>query len=295
MESDLIYDVGMCDGADTAFYLAKGFRVVAVEANPALVERNRARFSREIEDGRLIILNTAIGPAAGRAAFDVHTSNEHWSSIVTSRRPQMAGQYKTIDVECATLDAVVKQYGVPYYLKIDIEEADLCAIQSLDGLLERPIYISAEAHSSTIVDSLHRQGYRFFKLVDQATKNQLRMWPWGWREGRYVWLNFTDSHSGPFGEESPGQWLDRDQVLAEFFRLQSSGGLVWHDFHAKLPTAPRRSFNIRAYGSLPSTVLRLCGRSARTAAIRTAAWSLRRILSPKQYDRVKAWGGRTVR
>jgi hypothetical protein len=30
MESDLIYDIGMCDGADTAFYLAKGFRVVGL-------------------------------------------------------------------------------------------------------------------------------------------------------------------------------------------------------------------------------------------------------------------------
>src|SRR5690348_14857053 len=40
----LIYDVGLCDGDDTAFYLAKGFRVVAVEANPALVAAAKQRF-----------------------------------------------------------------------------------------------------------------------------------------------------------------------------------------------------------------------------------------------------------
>ena len=34
----LIIDVGMHNGDDTAFYLAKGFEVVAVEANAALVE-----------------------------------------------------------------------------------------------------------------------------------------------------------------------------------------------------------------------------------------------------------------
>ena len=31
--ADLIYDVGMHRGEDTAFYLRKGFRVVAVEAD----------------------------------------------------------------------------------------------------------------------------------------------------------------------------------------------------------------------------------------------------------------------
>ena len=42
MTADLIYDVGMHNGADTAFYLAKGFRVVAVEANPELVQASTA-------------------------------------------------------------------------------------------------------------------------------------------------------------------------------------------------------------------------------------------------------------
>jgi hypothetical protein len=36
---NLIYDVGMNDGNDTAYYLSRGFRVVAIEANPVLVEQ----------------------------------------------------------------------------------------------------------------------------------------------------------------------------------------------------------------------------------------------------------------
>ena len=32
----LIFDIGMNNGNDTDFYLAKGFHVVAVEANPFL-------------------------------------------------------------------------------------------------------------------------------------------------------------------------------------------------------------------------------------------------------------------
>jgi FkbM family methyltransferase len=233
LRPDLIYDVGMCDGGDTAFYLAKGFDVIAVEANPALVERNRMRFSRELEEGRLIIVNKAIGPTVGRTDFDIHTSNEHWSSIVADRRIRMAGQYKTIKVECTTLDTVIEQYGVPYYLKIDIEEADLDAVRSLDGLSERPKYLSAEAHSPEIVECLHRQGYQFFKLVDQGARSRMFTWPWKWREGRFVLQRFTGSHSGPFGEETPGDWLSRDEILAKYFDLRSRGKLTWHDVHAK--------------------------------------------------------------
>ena len=35
----LIIDLGMNDGSDTLFYLKKGFNVVAVEADPTLVDR----------------------------------------------------------------------------------------------------------------------------------------------------------------------------------------------------------------------------------------------------------------
>ena len=36
MDPKLVYDVGVHRGDDTAYYLHKGFRVVGVEANPAM-------------------------------------------------------------------------------------------------------------------------------------------------------------------------------------------------------------------------------------------------------------------
>lgn len=45
---DLIYDVGFNRGEDTAYYLRKGYRVVAFEANPDLVQEGAARFEREL-------------------------------------------------------------------------------------------------------------------------------------------------------------------------------------------------------------------------------------------------------
>nr|MBS9781973.1 hypothetical protein [Gammaproteobacteria bacterium] len=43
---NLIYDVGMCQGEDTAFYLKKGFTVIAFEANPELITQAKIKFAR---------------------------------------------------------------------------------------------------------------------------------------------------------------------------------------------------------------------------------------------------------
>jgi hypothetical protein len=45
--NDLIFDLGMHNAADTKFYLDKGFRVVALEANPALAGAAQSWLARE--------------------------------------------------------------------------------------------------------------------------------------------------------------------------------------------------------------------------------------------------------
>src|SRR5271156_4683019 len=55
--ASLIYDVGMNNGDDSAYYLRNCFDVVAIEAHPVLVEQARNRFAKEIDDGRLTILD----------------------------------------------------------------------------------------------------------------------------------------------------------------------------------------------------------------------------------------------
>jgi predicted RNA methylase len=60
VQPDLIYDLGMHTGLDTKYYLDKGFRVVAVEANPKLVERGHAQFADAIAAGKLHIVDRAL-------------------------------------------------------------------------------------------------------------------------------------------------------------------------------------------------------------------------------------------
>jgi len=51
----LIYDVGMHNGDDTAYYLWRGFRVVAIEPNPELVATAANRRSGSVKPIRALV------------------------------------------------------------------------------------------------------------------------------------------------------------------------------------------------------------------------------------------------
>src|SRR3569832_788261 len=51
----LIFDVGVCDGADSAYYLTQADKVVGVEASPVACAALRKRFEAEIAEGRYVL------------------------------------------------------------------------------------------------------------------------------------------------------------------------------------------------------------------------------------------------
>ena len=106
--ADLIADIGMHDGQDTDFYLKKGYRVVAVEANPELVEAGRQRFTHEIESGRLTIIHAAIGASAGPVKLFVNDRKTDWSSIHEHIAGRVEGGFLDFDVAIATPDMMGK-------------------------------------------------------------------------------------------------------------------------------------------------------------------------------------------
>src|SRR5712691_10350418 len=166
MIPDLIYDIGMHDGGDTAFYLSKGFHVVAVEANPVLVERARRQFAVDIEGGRLTILNVAVAPQAGPIEFWVNDKNEGWSSLERRAVSRQGTSCHPMMVEGRPFRDILAEYGVPYYLKIDIELADHYCLDDLQPD-DRPHYVSIEAVILEHLCRLHCLGYNAFKVIDQ--------------------------------------------------------------------------------------------------------------------------------
>jgi FkbM family methyltransferase len=127
VRSRLIYDVGMNNGDDCAYYLSKGCNVVAIEANPKLVQRARERFGQEIGDRRLFIEWVGIVDQPGNIPFWICDERDVFSSFDAARAGRNGLKCHPIDVECVTFDTILKKYGIPHYLKIDIEGASLTA------------------------------------------------------------------------------------------------------------------------------------------------------------------------
>jgi FkbM family methyltransferase len=274
-DPNLIIDVGMNDGSDTAYYLHCGYRVAAVEANPLLVSAAARRFQSEIADGRLRLLNVGIAETFGESEFWISEVNHQWSSFskeVATRRGATVLP-EPVRVHCCPLSAVVQEVGRPYYLKMDIEGYDAIGLESLSKGLAPP-YISVEfAHGMQmrLLQRLLDLGYFGFKLLNQVTFSDRRPifdYEVGLRAIRKLYRSappfcplirklvpradfdtfhetgtwrFPEGSSGPFGEQTYGHWMSSDRIVQRCSQLQraydKAGAVFWWDLHAIGPAS----------------------------------------------------------
>ena len=238
-KSNLVFDVGLHRAEDTRLYLAKRFDVVAVEAMPDLARRAGDELRDYVESGQLVIENVAIAEAAGQVPFYANPASE-WGTIRAEwaehndrlGSPSMS----SLMVTAVRFNDLLERHGVPHYLKIDIEGADLLCLEGLDPA-HPPTYLSIESEKVSWAGLVHEfdllewLGYRQFKVVPQH-KVRRQTPPTPAREGQYVPWTFSLGSSGLFGEEAPGRWLSRRQALAKYrpifarYRLYGDGGLL---------------------------------------------------------------------
>jgi FkbM family methyltransferase len=169
MTPDLIFDIGMHEGWDTAYYLARGFRVVAVDANPALCQATREKFSKEIAYGRLTVLNLGIAASRGDLDFYITRNKTDWSSFRKDFAERFDGDVEVVTIRCVTLDDLLTDFGVPYDLKIDIEGHDREAVVSLANWKnDLPRFVSVEATVGDFCQLMVPLGYQGFKIINQV-------------------------------------------------------------------------------------------------------------------------------
>lgn len=226
---DLIFDVGMHTGVDTEFYLRKGFRVVAVEANSDLTTQAKQKFDRDIAAGRLVIIPKAIASKPGLVNFWLNQTNDEWSSLTQEyvRRNARVGAASTATaVPAVRFSDLLRDHGIPYYLKIDIEGADHLCLESLHEFEYRPPFISVETSGTNdfgytfqLLAHLYLLGYRQFKLVNQYMHHRYTL-PNPPREGEFVEYRFPkNASSGPFGEETPGPWVSIEAIIEKYRKI----------------------------------------------------------------------------
>jgi FkbM family methyltransferase len=233
VQDDLIFDIGMSEGNDSEFYLAKGFRVVGVEADVKTYFELCQRFSKEISAGRLKIENFAASDSADNLVeFFHHDLYQGLSGLSRGRAEFKEGNFTSYFVSTINWPTLVARHGVPYYLKIDIEGAEAPFLSSMVGSDILPTYISVECYSLAPVEALYNLGYRHFKLVDQDAPGGFSL-PAIQQEGLQIdWPKF-DHSSGPFGRDLPeGPWLTLENFIPAWHAAMPAMKRTWFDCHA---------------------------------------------------------------
>jgi FkbM family methyltransferase len=246
-----IFDIGLYDGTDTAYYLSLGSRVIAVEANHRLVARAQQRFGAEIAAGRLTVVHAAISadttPVELILSADDLGSSSMFGDRVADRQP-----VGSITAPGLPILDLMKQYGVPDYLKVDIEGADRFCILHLTRDT-RPRYLSFEIGPDVeeLLEHLRSIGYTRFKIINQVRLRELaneaslrdrvvlrmaelfgvgepRMIR---RAGRFFAAGLC---SGPVPWKSDGRWYSGEETITRWRRARTRIGIPHYDIHAAL-------------------------------------------------------------
>lgn len=263
--ANTIFDLGFYDGADSRAYLSGGYCVVGVEADPDLVAQALQNFAVFVATGQLRMANVAIAPQGESSAWTVFYRNKcskEWNSFIKTvgcracQPPHavdmnMCEQVKVTSTDCM---GVFGTFGMPHYLKLDIEGAETGCFQALSRLpggMQLPQFVSAEITQLDYLDYLNNLGYKGFKLVRQdqlASATASTSGPWG--------ENALDCRTGPWWRDYAQTRLEFTQILAKDLNPHDPcpGGIMpihgspklaaaymWYDIHATLkqPVAAR--------------------------------------------------------
>lgn len=239
---NLVFDFGFYNGADSRAYLSAGLRVVAIEADPALVQAAHADAQMQtwLHAGQLMLVNTAIAPDGAQpwTTFYMNKCTQEWNSFYSSigcrtcppPHTESPTSCNAVQVQATTCATILQQHGVPQYFKLDIEGAESGCYAALAQLPEpvRPMLLSAEVGNAQLVETFHGLGYKSFKLVQQQSGIT---GAWG--------MNAKDCRTGNLWRSYLGVKAELTTTLAKpavpgDVCPGSLVGGVWYDLHASM-------------------------------------------------------------
>lgn len=228
MNAELIFDLGLHKGEDSEFYLKKGFKVVAVDALAENCDISAARLHEFIDKGNLVIVNKAVAEKDDeKITFYKNLKISVLGTVhpdIVKRNNGFGTTSVPIEVDTVRLDSLIRRFGMPYYLKMDLEGSDLLAVRQLKALGAVPKFLSMESDKISwkkLVEectTLRDLGYTKFKVVNQqwVTGQQCPTSP---VEGNYISHRFELGSSGLFGRELPGDWITYEECLRKYKKI----------------------------------------------------------------------------
>jgi FkbM family methyltransferase len=154
---NLIFDIGANVGGKTDVFLRLGARVVDVEPDDACFRSLEERFLKlRIHPRPVTIVNRAVSDRRGTEEMlidgpgsAVNTLSPKWAETLKQDKEHFEHanfglEFKqTKLIETTTIDELIAQHGVPFFIKIDVEGHELNALR---GLHQPVPYLSFEVN-----------------------------------------------------------------------------------------------------------------------------------------------------
>jgi FkbM family methyltransferase len=167
---ELVFDIGAHVGNRTRALTSLGCRVVALEPQPHVAATLRTLVGRRAD---VTVVEAAVAAVPGRAMLSVSERTPTVSTLADGWRAEREGETgfaavrwnDRVEVDTVTLDGLIERYGVPVFIKLDIEGGEEAALSGLS----RPVrglsfeYLSeALATTAACIRRLEALGpYRF--------------------------------------------------------------------------------------------------------------------------------------
>ncbi len=172
-ENDLVFDVGANRGNRSSTFLDLKAQVISIEPNPRLVKKLLNKFGKKLK-----VVQKAVGGSAGLVELYVNeadvlsTTSKEWMEETkkSNRFGDLGNKFsEVLEVEKVTLDDLVREYGVPEFVKIDVEGLELEIIQSISNAKINSLsfeFAIPESLKDTLdaIDHLDGVGYKYFNL-----------------------------------------------------------------------------------------------------------------------------------
>lgn len=263
--AELVVDVGMHQADDTAYYLGKGYDVLAIDAHPDFCAQAMERFAAEIASGRLTVRNVGIAESPGELTFWSSTRTE-WSSFFKDNATKGGASATPIVVPTVRFADLLGEFPVPLYVKIDIEGNDTLCVHELERCSALPAYVSFESYEGAgeDIEFLMKLGYRSFRCIRQNDWREITPDNMAWqglmrkliaaaakiglgrglpflhyRKPRLKRGEYSVGTSGPLPSEYRGRWMSGAEALKVREHLydvdravKDHGFEEWYDFHA---------------------------------------------------------------
>jgi len=160
-----VFDVGANVGAHSKIFLDLGAKVIAIEPNDTL-NKNFKNFNKN-----LTLVNVAVGSKNDEKELMMYSECGHNTLIQNSPKVVEYAFLGKKKVKIVPLITLIKKYGVPKFMKIDVELYEFEVLSTLNEAKSLPKFIKFEYNphltgellkiGENCLDLLDKLGYKF--------------------------------------------------------------------------------------------------------------------------------------